>query len=81
LLAHAFESLQCIAVEFRTNFFNHQSRKAIEGLGAKLDGILRSHLVMPNGTLRDTCVYSIIASEWPTVKAHLAWRLQRNERS
>jgi RimJ/RimL family protein N-acetyltransferase len=71
LLTHAFESLECIAVEFRTHYFNYQSRKAIERLGAKLDGILRSHQRTDNGTLRDTCVYSIIASEWPTVKAHL----------
>jgi len=77
LLSHAFESLSCIAVEFRTHFFNHQSRKAIERLGAKLDGILRSHQVAPNGTLRDTCVYSIVAAEWPTVKAHLTWQLSR----
>jgi N-acetyltransferase len=77
LLTHAFEALDCIAVEFRTHFFNHQSREAIERLGAKLDGILRSHQVAPNGTLRDTCVYSIIASEWPTVKAHLEYRLAK----
>jgi RimJ/RimL family protein N-acetyltransferase len=71
LLTHAFEQLDCIAVEFRTHFFNHQSRRGIERLGAKLDGILRSHQLAGNGTLRDTCVYSIIAAEWPTVKAHL----------
>ena len=75
LLRHAFETLDCIAVEFRTHFFNQQSRRAIERLGAKLDGILRNQTRMPNGTLRDTCVYSIIASEWPTVKAHLQSRL------
>lgn len=75
LLTHAFEKLNCIAVEFRTHFFNHQSRRGIERLGAKLDGILRSHQVAPNGTLRDTVVYSIIASEWPTVKAHLTYQL------
>ncbi|CAN5514697.1 GNAT family protein [soil metagenome] len=79
LLTHAFEKLDCIAVEFRTHFFNHQSRRGIERLGAKLDGILRSHQVAPNGTLRDTVVYSIIASEWPTVKAHLTYQL--NERA
>ena len=77
LLTHAFETLDCIAVEFRTQFFNHQSRRGIERLGAKLDGILRSHQLQPNGTLRDTCVYSIIASEWPTVKAHLTYQLCR----
>lgn len=75
LLTHAFEGLDCIAVEFRTHFFNHQSRRAIERLGAKLDGVLRSHLLAKNGTLRDTAVYSIVASEWPTVKAHLAFKL------
>ena len=77
LLSHAFEALGCIAVEFRTHFFNHQSRRGIERLGAKLDGILRNHMVMPNGTLRDTCVYSIIAGEWPTVKAHLTYQLAK----
>jgi len=77
LLTHAFESLNCIAVEFRTHFFNHKSRRAIERLGAKLDGILRSHQLATNGTLRDTCVYSIIAGEWPTVKSHLSWLLER----
>lgn len=77
LLRHAFETLNCIAVEFRTHFFNHQSRRGIERLGAKQDGILRSHQVAPNGTLRDTVVYSIIASEWPTVKAHLTHQLEK----
>src|SRR5262245_32667712 len=77
LLRHAFETLKCIAVEFRTHFFNRQSRAGIERLGAKLDGILRSHQVAANGTLRDTCVYSIIAAEWPTVKAHLEFQLSR----
>lgn len=77
LLAHAFEELNCVAVEFRTNFFNLQSRRAIERLGAKLDGVLRNHSVNKNGTLRDTCVYSIIHSEWPTVKGHLAFQLER----
>ena len=77
LLGHAFDTLNCIAVEFRTHFFNQQSRRGIERLGAKLDGILRSHQVSPNGTLRDTCVYSIVAAEWPTVKAHLGFQLTR----
>ncbi len=76
LLTHAFESLGCICVEFRTHFLNHQSRRGIERLGAKLDGILRSNQISPNGTTRDTCVYSIVASEWPTVKAHLSWKLK-----
>jgi N-acetyltransferase len=77
LLTHAFEQLDCIAVELRTHFFNQQSRRAIERLGAKLDGILRSHQRMANGSLRDTCVYSITAAEWPTVKAHLQWQLRK----
>jgi N-acetyltransferase len=81
LLAHAFEQLNCIAVEFRTHFFNQQSRRAIERLGAKLDGVLRSHQINPHpmatGALRDTCVYSIIASEWPNVRAHLDHQLAR----
>lgn len=75
LLTHAFEVLDCIAVEFRTHFFNHQSRKGIERLGARLDGVLRSHQLSSNGTLRDTCVYSIIAAEWPTVRTHLRYQL------
>jgi RimJ/RimL family protein N-acetyltransferase len=77
LLGHAFEALDCIAVEFRTHFLNHQSRRGIERLGAKLDGVLRSHQLAPNGSLRDTCVYSIIASEWPAVKAHLTWQMEK----
>jgi RimJ/RimL family protein N-acetyltransferase len=75
LLTHAFEQLNCIAVEFRTHFFNQQSRAAIERLGGKLDGVLRQHQIAGNGTLRDTCVYSILDREWPTVKAHLSHRL------
>jgi RimJ/RimL family protein N-acetyltransferase len=77
LLGHAFEALACIAVEFRTHRLNVQSRRAIERLGAQLDGILRAHMVMPNGTVRDTAVYSITAAEWPTVRAHLDFQLQR----
>jgi RimJ/RimL family protein N-acetyltransferase len=80
LLTHAFEQLDCIAVEFRTHFFNQQSRRGIERLGAKQDGILRSHMIAPNGTLRDTVVYSIIAGEWPTVKAHLDYQLNEKAR-
>ena len=77
LLKHAFEELDCICVEFRTHFMNFQSRRAIERLGAKLDGILRSNAVMANGAVRDTAVYSIIASEWPAVKANLTWQLEK----
>jgi RimJ/RimL family protein N-acetyltransferase len=77
LLTHAFEAKACVAVEFRTHFLNRESRRGIERLGAKLDGILRNHKIMANGTLRDTCVYSIIDAEWPTVKVHLSWQLAR----
>ncbi len=77
LLQHAFEQLDCVAVEFRTHYINTQSRRGIERLGAKLDGILRAHMKLANGTIRDTAVYSITASEWPSVKAHLAWQMER----
>ena len=76
LLQHAFENLHCKAVEFRTHRMNEQSRRAIERLGAVQDGILRSHRIMPDGSLRDTVVYSIIEGEWPTVKTHLLFRQQ-----
>ncbi len=75
LLGHAFEALGCIAVEFRTHRLNTQSRRAIERLGAQLDGVLRAHQRSADGSLRDTAVYSITAAEWPTVKAHLDWQL------
>lgn len=77
LLAHAFDTLACIAVEFRTHRFNTQSRRAIERLGAQLDGMLRNHQRASNGTLRDSAVYSITADEWPTVRAHLDFQLER----
>ena len=77
LLGHAFDDLACIAVEFRTHRLNTQSRRAIERLGAQLDGILRSHQIGAGGTLRDTAVYSIIACEWPLVKMHLDFQLSR----
>jgi len=77
LLTHAFETLDCIAVEFRTHWLNHQSRAAILRLGAKQDGVLRNHQIAADGTLRDTVVYSIIASEWPAVKSHLSFFLSR----
>jgi len=77
LLTHAFDALNCIAVEFRTHRLNTQSRRAIERLGAQLDGILRSHQISPNGSLRDTAVYSITAAEWPTVRAHLQFQLHK----
>ena len=77
LLRHAFETLDCIAVEFRTHVLNQQSRRGIERLGAKLDGILRNHTRASDGTLRDTCVYSIIAGEWPAVRSHLNWQMTK----
>lgn len=77
LLRHAFETLDCIAVEFRTSAMNFRSRAAIERLGAKLDGVLRSHKRHDNGTLRDTHVFSITAAEWPTVTANLESKLDR----
>lgn len=77
LLGHAFETLDCPAVEFRTHWMNQQSRAAIERLGAKLDGVLRSHTRMADGSLRDTCVYSITAAEWPQVRSGLRFRLSR----
>ena len=77
LLGHAFDALDCIAVEFRTHRFNQQSRRGIERLGAQLDGILRNHQRAANGTLRDSVVYSITADEWPAVQTHLRWQLDR----
>ncbi len=75
LLTHAFVELQCIAVEFRTHWSNHQSRAAIARLGAKQDGVLRNHKIMGDGSLRDTVVFSVIASEWPGVRNELRRRL------
>ena len=77
LLGHAFDALGCIAVEFRTHAMNAPSRRAIERLGAKLDGVLRAHVVMANGTVRDTACYSVTAAEWPAVRANLDWKLDR----
>ena len=77
LLHHAFEDMRCIAVEFRTHWMNQPSRAAIARLGARQDGILRNHQRMADGSLRDTVVFSIIASEWPTVHRHLQYKLGR----
>ncbi len=76
LLTNAFESLGAIAVEFRTHWFNHRSRNAIARLGAKQDGVLRNHMLMADGTRRDTVVFSILDSEWPAVKKNLEYQLQ-----
>ena len=81
LLTHAFEVLGCIAVEFRTHWHNVQSRTAIARLGAKQDGVLRNHRRMPDGSLRDTVVFSITDAEWPAVRAGLRHRLARGPRS
>ena len=77
LLTHAFDKLDCIAVEFRTHWFNHASRNAIERLGAKQDGVLRNHQVDRDGVKRDTVVFSILDGEWPAVKRHLGYQLER----
>lgn len=77
MLGHAFDELNCVAVEFRTHFFNFASRAAIERLGAKLDGVLRSHQLAADGTRRDTVVYSILDIEWPAARASLEFRLNR----
>ncbi|MBP2215528.1 GNAT family N-acetyltransferase [Arthrobacter sp. CAN_C5] len=77
LLAHAFDQIGCTAVEFRTHWMNHQSRDAIARLGAKQDGVLRAHRRGPDGSLRDTVVFSIVAAEWPQVLAGLTYRLAR----
>jgi N-acetyltransferase len=76
MLGHAFDTLDCVAVEFRTHFFNFTSRTAIERLGAKLDGVLRSNQLLPDGSRRDTVVYSILDIEWPSVRNHLEFRLR-----
>ena len=75
MLTRAFEELGCMRVEIRTHYMNRQSRQAVESLGAKLDGVLRRHKTLKNGLVRDTCVYSILDSEWPEVKAGLEARL------
>ena len=78
LLGHAFEQLGAIAVEFRTHWHNRQSRTAIAALGAKQDGVLRNHRRLPDGSLRDTVVFSILDTEWPAVRAGLVSRLARS---
>ena len=80
LLDRAFDALGCIAVEFRAHWHNHQSRAAIAKLGAKQDGILRNHTIFENGTIRDTVVFSILDSEWPTVRCGLTERLAHPSR-
>jgi RimJ/RimL family protein N-acetyltransferase len=78
LLTHAFERLQCLSVVFETSWFNFASRTAIARLGAKQDGVLRNHRRHPDGTPRDTVIFSIIDAEWQGVKRHLQYRLEAN---
>jgi N-acetyltransferase len=78
LLAHAFDTLGCRVVGLRTDNFNFRSQRAIEALGAKKDGVIRHHAMRRNGTVRDTVMYSILASEWPDVRRHLESRVQRH---
>lgn len=80
LLSAAFETYGAIAVGFRTAYFNFRSRAAIERLGAKYEGTWRNHLILRDGTIRDTCYYSIIESEWPAAKRNLEWLLARGGR-
>ena len=77
LLSHAFDTLGCKVVGLRTDNFNFVSQKAIEGIGAKKDGVLRHHQARPDGSVRDSVLYSILANEWPDVKRHLELRLSR----
>lgn len=79
LLDHAFETLGCISVVFETSWFNHRSRAAIARLGAKQDGVLRNHTRHPDGTPRDTVVFSILDSEWAGVKRNLLFKLAQHE--
>jgi RimJ/RimL family protein N-acetyltransferase len=78
LLSHAFDTLGCKAVGLRTDNFNFRSQRAIEALGAKKDGVIRHHQPRPDGSARDTVMYSILAHEWPDVRRHLELRLARN---
>jgi RimJ/RimL family protein N-acetyltransferase len=77
LLTHAFETLACAVVGLRTDNFNFASQRAIERLGARKDGVIRHHAPRRDGTVRNTVMYSIIAGEWPEVKAQLQWHLER----
>ncbi|HET7663074.1 MAG TPA: GNAT family protein [Rhodanobacteraceae bacterium] len=79
LLNHAFDTLKCIRVAWCTHWLNQRSRAAIERLGAKQEGVLRNHRILPDGSYRDTVMYSVIESEWPAVKRHLAFKLERND--
>jgi RimJ/RimL family protein N-acetyltransferase len=78
LLGHAFETVGCHVVGFRTDNFNFASQRAIAALGAQKDGVIRHHQPRRDGTVRDTVMYSILAGEWPDVKRHLVTRLARH---
>ena len=78
LLGHAFDALGCKVVGLRTDNFNFRSQRAIEALGAKKDGVLRHHQARKDGTVRDSVMYSILATEWPDVRRHLELRLTRH---
>jgi RimJ/RimL family protein N-acetyltransferase len=78
LLQHAFDTLNCKVVGLRTDNFNFRSQKAIEGIGAKKDGVIRHHAARKDGTVRDSVMYSILATEWPDVRRHLELRLERH---
>ena len=77
LMTHAFETLGCQVVGFRTDNFNFRSQRAIEALGAKKDGVIRHHFRRRDGSVRDSVMYSVLASEWPAVRRNLEWRLAR----
>lgn len=79
LLRHAFETLGCIRVQFKTHRLNHRSRRALERIGAQFEGILRNHVILPDGTYRDSAYYSVIEHEWPAVKRHLELLLNSSE--
>jgi RimJ/RimL family protein N-acetyltransferase len=78
LLTHAFETLECIRVEFKTDELNERSRKALEGIGAKFEGIFRSHMIVRGDVIRDSAYYSVIAAEWPETRDWLARRLEQH---
>ena len=79
LFEYGFEKLNCKVIGLRTDNFNFRSQRAIEALGAKKDGVIRHHAPRRDGTIRDTVLYSVLATEWPDVKRHLQTRLKRNE--
>ena len=79
LLGHAFDKLDCIRVEFKTDALNERSRKALEGIGAKFEGVLRSHMIVRADVIRDSAYYSVIAAEWPETRDWLERRLAKHE--